>query len=314
MNILACENLYKKFKLKGQKFFIHAVEDFSLKVSKSDFFALVGESGSGKSTVARILLGLIKPEQGRVIYKDKDLFNMSKENVQVFRRSVQIVFQDPYSSLNPRMRIYSIIEEPLKVHKKIFPKEAKFKILEIIKKMGLTEDVLYKYPHQLSGGQRQRIAIARALILEPEILIADEPLSSLDISVQASLLNFLDKMQREKEFGILFITHDLNLVRAVSNYVAVMHLGRIVEQAETKTIFSNPLHPYTKILIQSIPGFHRRKREKRLKNSETEENLNPWMIDGCRFYTRCPYRMSICKDTPPPLKNLDGRLIRCFLF
>lgn len=309
MKILKTLNLYKTFKLKN--FEIPAVEDLNLEIDRLDFFALVGESGSGKSTIARLLLRLIIPDRGKIFFMNKDIWQIPEEELKFFRRSVQVVFQDPYTSLNPRMKIYSIIEEPLKIHK-VFPlEETKERIIEMIKRVGLNEKTLFLYPHQLSGGMRQRVAIARALILNPSILIADEPLSSLDVSLQASLLELLTEMRQNSKLGILFITHDLNIVRTASNRVAVMHLGRIVEEGETEKIFKEPMHPYTKTLVNSIPGFHRRERKKTLKFI-SEETI-PWSFKGCRFYQKCLYKMPICKDNPP-LKIIDSRKVRCFLF
>lgn len=309
MEVLKSLNLSKTFKIK--KITIPAAENLSLKIDSLDFFALVGESGSGKSTVGKLLIRLIKPDKGQIFFKNKDIWQMNDKELKNFRQSINIVFQDPYTSLNPRMKIYSIVEEPLKIHKKNPEKELKSKIIEIFKEIGLDEGMLERYPHQLSGGQRQRVAIARALILEPEILIADEPLSALDLSLQASLLNLLTKIKEKKQMGILFITHDLNIVRAISNKVAVMHLGRIVEEAETKELFKEPLHPYTKVLLSSIPGFHRRERKKEPKLISEEIQL--WSIKGCRFLPRCQYKISICKDEPP-VKELNGRKLKCFLF
>jgi len=309
LSVLKTVNLNKTFKLK--KINIPAVENVEIEIDRSGFFSLVGESGSGKSTVARLLMRLIKPDSGKILFKDIDIWQMRKEELVNFRQSVSIVFQDTYASLNPRMKILSIVQEPLKIHNKFSAKEANSKVKEILKEMGLDETVLDRYPHQLSGGQRQRIAIARALILEPEILIADEPLSALDISLQASLLQLLIKIKETRKMGIFFITHDLNIVKAVSDKIAVMHLGRIVEEGESREIFKEPLHPYTKVLINSIPGFHRRGRKKEPRLT-TEDTIS-WNLNGCRFYSRCQYRMAICKDNPP-LKKINGRRIRCFLY
>lgn len=308
MAVLKAIDLNKTFKIKTLK--IPAVENFSIEIDKDQILALVGESGSGKSTVARLLIKLIKPDSGHILFKDQNIWQMEKEDSVIFRKSVSIVFQDPYASLNPRMKIQSIVEEPLKIHDKFSSKEAKSKIIEIIKEMGFDETILDRYPHQLSGGQRQRVAIARALMLNPEILIADEPLSALDISLQASLLQLLIKIKENRKMGILFITHDLNIVRTISNRVAVMHLGRIVEEGQTSEIFKEPLHPYTRILMNSIPGFHRRSRKKTSRISTAES----WTLKGCRFFNRCDYKMTICESNIPELKTVKGRKVRCFLY
>lgn len=310
MPLLRAVNLNKIFKLK--KIIIPAVENFNLSVDKTDFFALVGESGSGKSTVAKLFLRLIKPEEGQIIFKGKNIWQLNKEELKSYHNSIAIVFQDPYSSLNPRMKIFSIVEEPLKIHRDYTKSEREEIVRKTLKTLGIDELMIERYPHQLSGGQRQRVAIAKALILEPEILIADEPLSALDISLQASLLNQLIKIRESREMGIFLITHDLNIVKAVSNKVAVMHLGRILEEASTIDLFKEPLHPYTKVLLESIPGFHRRYRIK-MPRISAEDRIS-WHIKGCRFYSRCSYRMDICKDNTPELKNLGARKVRCFLY
>lgn len=307
--VLSCNNLYKTFKLKKIK--IPAVEDLSLSINRSDFTAVVGESGSGKSTVAKLLLRLLKPDEGVILFKDKDIWSLKGQELKKYRASVQIVFQDPYMSLNPRMRIYEIVQEPLKIHKRFSKASMEEKIINTINLVQIDEKYLYSYPHQLSGGQRQRVALARALILEPEILVADEPLSSLDVSLQATIVNLIENLRKERNFGILFITHDLNIVKTVSKKVIVMHLGRVVEEAETSQIFQNPLHPYTKLLLDSIPGFHRRGRVRAIKSQINE--INPWTIKGCRFYQRCEYRMPICKNSPS-LREINGRKVRCFLY
>ncbi len=310
MTLIKTFQLNKTFKLKNLK--IPAVEDLNIEINSNYFFALVGESGSGKSTFLRLLLRLTKPDKGRIVFKDMDIWQNSKENLKDFYHSIGVVFQDPYSSLNPRMKIHTIVEEPLKIHNKYEKKEAKLRIIKTFNELGLNSELLNLYPHQLSGGQRQRVALARALILEPEILLADEPLSALDISLQASILNQLMEIRDKRKLAILMITHDLNIVRAVSTKIAVMHLGRIVEEALTREIFREPLHPYTKILLASIPGFHRREREKIPKIS-TEDKAS-WTLKGCRFYNRCSFRMKICQEKIPPLKSFNNRKVRCFLY
>ncbi len=310
MSIIKTRDLNKTFKIKN--LLIPAVENFNMEIGSDDFFALVGESGSGKSTVVRLILRLVKPNSGEILFRDKNIWKMTKEDLKIFHQSIGVVFQDPYASLNPRMKIYSIVEEPLIIHKNFMPDEVDWKIKTIFSELGLDQDLLKRYPHQLSGGQRQRVAIARALILEPEILLADEPLSALDISLQASILKQLIDIREKRTLGILMITHDLNIVRAVTNRIGVMHLGRIVEEAQTKEIFKEPLHPYTKVLLNSIPGFHRRDRKK-IPITTTEDRIS-WALRGCRFYNRCSYRMEICRENVPFIKNINGRKVRCFLY
>lgn len=310
MTILETKSLSKNFKIKGLS--ISAVDNFSIEIRKGDFFALVGESGSGKSTVAKLILRLLLPDSGKIFFKNKDLERADSEELKKFRKTVSVVFQDPYSSLNPRMRIISIVEEPLRIHKVLDKEEARAKVVKTLESLGLDESLLMRYPHQLSGGQRQRVAIARALVLEPELLIADEPLSALDISLQATILSQLLEIRQTRELSILLITHDLNVVKSVSSRIAVMHLGRVVEEGSTEEIFRAPLHPYTKTLLQSIPGFHRRGREKIPKIS-TEDRL-AWTLMGCRFFNRCPERMSLCERSTPELKSVENRKVRCFLY
>lgn len=310
MTVLEASSLNKTFKIR--KVSIKAVDNLDLSIEKTDFFALVGESGSGKSTVAKLLLRLINPESGKIFFKNKNLLDADKEDLKNFRQSVGVVFQDPYSSLNPRMKIFNIVEEPLKIFKKHPKNHTELRVSNMLEKLGIDVSMFYRYPHQLSGGQRQRVAIARALILDPDILIADEPLSALDISLQATIINQLIEVKKNRDMGILLITHDLNIVRAVSNKLAVMHLGRIVEEGNTKVIFKEPLHPYTKVLLDSIPGFHRRMRKKIPKNL-TEYSFS-WHPVGCRFYDRCEKRMEACKKNTPELKTVKDRKVRCFLY
>ncbi len=310
MSLIKTKSLCKTFKIR--KLTIPAVENLEIQIEQSDFFALVGESGSGKSTVIRLLLKLITPDSGEILFKGKNIWNLEKDDLKTFYKSIGVVFQDPYASLNPRLKVFSIVEEPLRIHEKLSKEEAELKIKKIFSELGLDEDLINRYPHQLSGGQRQRVAIARALILNPDILMADEPLSALDISLQSSILNQLIEIRKKRNLSIFLITHDLNVVRAVSNRIGVMHLGRIVEEASTEEIFKNPLHPYTSLLLRSIPGFHRKSRKKIPKL--TTETKNAWFLKGCRFYTRCDKRMPICNENVPQLKNMNGRKVRCFLY
>ncbi len=232
---------------------IKAVDGISFEVGKDHVFAIVGESGCGKSTVARMILKLLRPTEGAILFKGENIADFSGARLKQFRRSVQIVFQDPFASLNPRMRIVDTLSEPLKVHNILPKNDIKSRVIELLEQVGLTRDALSRYPHEFSGGQRQRICIARALALSPELIIADEPLSALDVSIQAQILNLFEKIRKTSAISFILISHDLNVVRYFSDEVAVMHLGKIVEQAKTEDLFQSPRHPYTKLLLSSAP-------------------------------------------------------------
>src|SRR5208337_558044 len=232
---------------------LKAVDGISFEVGKDSVFAIVGESGCGKSTVARMILKLLRPTDGAILFKGENIAGFNGAKLKQFRRSVQVVFQDPFASLNPRMRIIDTLSEPLKVHNILPKNEIANRVNQLLDQVGLTKDALSRYPHEFSGGQRQRICIARALALSPELIIADEPLSSLDVSIQAQILNLFQKIRKTSSISFILISHDLNVVRYFSDEVAVMHLGKIVEQAKTEDLFQSPKHPYTKLLLSSAP-------------------------------------------------------------
>lgn len=256
-NILIVDNVKKYFDshsgFSKEKINIKAVDGVSFDVRKGSVFAIVGESGCGKSTLAKIILRLLPITEGRIFFKGIDILNIKHSDIKLFRKAVQIIFQDPFSSLNPRQRIIDAISEPIKIHKTVKKREIKDKVVSLLEQVGLSQDVLNKYPHQFSGGQRQRLCIARAISLNPELLIADEPLSALDVSIQAQIINLLKKIKENFGLTLIFISHDLNVVRYLSDEIAVMYLGKIVEIGNSEDLFNNPKHPYTKLLLNSIP-------------------------------------------------------------
>ena len=254
---LAVDSIRKYFHVKGSRGIsgnlLKAVDGISFEVVKDRVFAIVGESGCGKSTVAKMILKLLTPTEGAILFKGENIAGFNGAKLKQFRRSVQVVFQDPFASLNPRMRIIDTLSEPLKVHNILPKNEIANRVNQLLDQVGLTKDALSRYPHEFSGGQRQRICIARALALSPELIIADEPLSSLDVSIQAQILNLFQKIRKTSSISFILISHDLNVVRYFSDEVAVMHLGKIVEQAKTEDLFQSPKHPYTKLLLSSAP-------------------------------------------------------------
>lgn len=309
--IIRTEGLVKEFSVKkglfGKKATLRAVDNVSISLGRDMVLSVVGESGSGKSTLARLVLNLLKPTSGRVFFKGKDIAGFSKEEQKAFRRAVQVVFQDPFASLNPRQSIYSALSEPFRVHGIARGKELKDRVSELLKSVGLTPEHMNRYPHEFSGGQRQRICIARALALTPEVIVADEPLSSLDVSIQAQILNLLTELKEKHRLSYLFISHDLNVVRYFSEYVVVMYAGRVVEEAEAEELFENPWHPYTVLLIESSPGQKRKTGAlKRITKQEIDTR------GGCAFYPRCPLAKEHCRVNRPELIEKGGRKIACF--
>jgi oligopeptide transport system ATP-binding protein len=308
--ILEVISLKKKFpvhgsfgSLFGTKLYVNAVTDVSFRLYPGETYGLVGESGSGKSTTGRAILGLTPPSSGQVLYQDQDLAKLSGNELRKFRKDIQFVFQDPFSSLNPRKRIGPILEEPLLIHKmgdKAQRQEQVFRILEIV---GLQPEHYFRYPHEFSGGQRQRVGLARALIMNPKIIICDEPVSALDVSIQSQILNILKQLQKELRLTLLFITHDISVVRYISDRIGIMYLGTIVEEALTDDLFKEPLHPYTKALFSAVPDFARNRLSERvILKGEIPSPLSP--PSGCVFHTRCPYATDICKAEVPVLREV----------
>ncbi len=324
MEIIKVKDLKKHFIIKkgplGKKIKIKAVNNVDFSIKKNRIFALVGESGCGKSTIANLVLRLVDPTSGEVLFKGADIFSLKGTSLMLYRRSVQIVFQDPFASLNPRMRIVDTLSEPLKIHKTVPKIHFKEKVSEILDKVGLNSDVMNRYPHEFSGGQRQRICIARSIILSPEVIIADEPLSSLDVSIQAQIINLLNMLRTETGISFLFISHDLNVVQYFSDEIGVMYLGKIVEKAHTDEFFQKPLHPYSEMLLESMPKMMRDKEYSRSQRqtSKTVSNLDvPSPSDipsGCPFHPRCHRKFEPCDRIVPLLKEKNGRLISCHLW
>jgi oligopeptide/dipeptide ABC transporter ATP-binding protein len=313
--VLQVNNLTKKFPVEMGIFgtqggsFIHAVDEVNFTVDKGETFGLVGESGCGKTTVAKLILKLLVPTAGEIYFDGGDIF---KSKISQMRRKIQLIFQDPYSSLNPRMTVYDIIGEPLDIHGLSKGKEKKERILQLMETVGLAPFHLYRYPHEFSGGQRQRIVIARALAVEPEIIIMDEPVSALDVSVRAQVLNLLEELQEEFNLTYIFISHDLSVVRHVCDRVGVMYLGQIVELGEINNLFDNPQHPYAEALISAVPipdPGARKKRE--ILKGEVPTPIDP--PSCCRFVKRCKYSQEICSQEIPPLKEIEpDHFVACF--
>ena len=293
---------------------VHAVEDVSFQIREQETFSLVGESGCGKSTTGRTILRLIEPTAGTVIFDGTDLCALGKEELRCKRRDMQLVFQDPYSSLNPRMTVRKLLEEPLETHFKLSEEEKEAQIRWIADAVGINLEHLERYPHQFSGGQRQRISIARALITKPRFVVADEPVSALDVSIQAQILNLLMELQKDLKLSYLFISHDLNVVRHISNRVGVMYLGRIVEMGETEEVYQNPLHPYTQALLSAIPKMDPLEQTHRIRlEGDVPSPANP--PKGCAFHDRCRQCMEVCCHQVPETKEISpGHFVACHLF
>lgn len=295
----------------GEKKSVKAIDGVDIAIYKGETLGVIGESGCGKSTLARVIMQLIPVTEGETCYKEQKI---TKENIMDFRRNVQMVFQDPYSSLDPRMSVKRIIEEPLRVHMKGITKTEKERIVKsVVEKVGIEFSALVKYPHEFSGGQRQRIGIARALVTTPELLICDEPVSALDMSIQAQVLNIFKSLQRDLGLSYLFISHDMSVIKHVSDRIAVMYLGKIVELADKKTLFENTMHPYTRALMNSIPiPDPTIKSMKAELTGEPPSPINP--PKGCSFHERCPYATERCScETPILFDNGDGHMVACHL-
>jgi oligopeptide transport system ATP-binding protein len=292
---------------------VHAVDGVSFTVGVGETLGLVGESGCGKSTVARSILRLVEPTSGSIRLNGLDITHLGKAELRPHRRSMQIVFQDPFASLNPRMTAGDIVGEPLSVHRLVAGSKKRERVAELFEQVGLRADQMQNYPHQFSGGQRQRICIARALSLGPSLIVCDEPVSALDVSIQAQVINLLIDLQRQHDFSYLFIAHDLAVVAHISHRVAVMYLGRIVELAEKSELFANPRHPYTQALLASVPVANpKTKRLKALVDGDVPSPINP--PPGCAFHTRCRYVMDRCRIEAPKLVEAGSQhQVACFL-
>lgn len=302
--IFSVKNLTKEF-YSGRKKIIKAVNNVSFELRKKETYSLVGESGCGKSTTGRAALRLIEPTSGEIMYHGRDAMKFKGKEMLDFRRRMQMVFQDPYSSLNPRMTIDKIVEEPLIIHKLGNKAEREEKVAEILSKVGIRRDQFKRYPHEFSGGQKQRISMARALILNPEIIVCDEPVSALDVSIQAQVLNLLKKLQDDYNVSYLFISHDMSVVKYISDRIGVMYLGNIVEEADAEDLFAKPLHPYTQALLSAVPEADPDIRKERITlHGEIPSPLN--VPSGCPFRTRCRYATEECAMSKPELRTVDG--------
>lgn len=309
--LLRVRGLVKHFAVEDSSDVVQAVDDVSFDILSGETLGLVGESGCGKTTVGRCLLRLHEPTSGEVLFEGRDLIGLPNNEMQQLRREMQVIFQDPYASLNPRMSILSTVSEPLKIHGVGDKSERNERVAELLRKVGLDPEYMHRYPHEFSGGQRQRIGIARALALNPKLIICDEPVSALDVSVQAQVVNLLQDLQQEFGLTYLFISHGLAVVEHISNRVAVMYLGKIVEIAESKDLYENPLHPYTKALLSAIPvPDPRQKRERIILKGDVPTPINP--PSGCRFRTRCPMAIDECARVVPELREITpGHLAAC---
>lgn len=315
--LMEIRNLSKRFIVEeewGEKLTLDAVNDVSFSIFQGETLSLVGETGCGKSTLGRCILRLLEPTSGAIIMDGQDILRLPPREFKKYRRRMQIVFQDPFASLSPRKTAYAILEEPLLIHGERNSRIRRERVQEIASQVGLEIKSLSNYPHEFSGGQRQRIGIARALILQPEFVICDEPVSALDVSIQAQILNLLSELQETMHLTYLFISHDLSVVRHISNRIAVMYMGKIVEIAEKEEIFSTPLHPYTRALLASVPiPDPKTKRERILLEGDPPSPFQP--LPGCRFHTRCLLRMDMCAEITPELKATNhGHLVACHLY
>ena len=315
--LLSVRNLTKAFPIRGgllkrQVGSLRAVDGVNFDIEPSETFGLVGESGCGKSTTGRCVLRLIEPSSGELRFEGKDVIALSGEGLRALRRDIQIIFQDPYASLNPRMTIGAIIGEALTIHG-LAPSRKQYedRIVHLLETVGLQADHMTRYPHEFSGGQRQRIGIARAIAVEPKLIICDEPVSALDVSIQAQVINLLEDLQQKFGIAYLFVAHDLSVVEHISRRVAVMYLGRIVETAPSRQLYSAPKHPYTEALLSAVPIPDPSVKRKRVRlKGEVPSPINP--PSGCHFHTRCPLAKDVCSKEVPPLKaSAEGHLVAC---
>jgi len=320
--LLKVENLKKYFPVKRgiletlrkepQKY-VKAVDGISFEVQKGETLALIGESGCGKTTAGRVILRLIEPTDGKIIFDGVDITTLNYDALRPYRRRMQMVFQDPYASLSPRMKIGDAIAHPLLIHNLATKEEAKEMALKMLRRVGLTpEDEFYeRYPHHLSGGQRQRVVIARAMILKPEFVIADEAVSMIDVSMRASILELLESFKEEYNLSMLFITHDIAVAKLIADRIAVMYLGKIVEIGPTQEVLNSPVHPYTLALIQAVPSLRKREKRKQIEiTGEVPNAVNP--PSGCRFHPRCPFMTEECRTKEPELIKINkGHYVAC---
>jgi oligopeptide/dipeptide ABC transporter ATP-binding protein len=316
-NLLEIQDLKKHFPVGDQGMFtkekqvVKALDGITFSLKKGETLGIVGESGCGKSTMGRAILRLHEPSSGTIVYNGKDITNVSKKEMRDKRKDLQIVFQDPYASLNPRMTVGAMLSEIVATHKIVPKKELYDYVCNLLVEVGLSEQYYHRFPHEFSGGQRQRVSIARALCLKPKLIVCDEAVSALDVSVQSQILNLLQRLKKEHQLTYLFISHDLSVVKHVSDRVAVMYLGKMVELADKKELYDNPLHPYTKALLSAIPSTKQdKKRERVVLTGDVPSPIN--VPTGCRFHTRCPIATDKCKAQEPEFREVsDNHFVAC---
>ena len=305
----------KSSSLRGKKSVVKAVDDISFDVKIGETFGIVGESGCGKSTMGKSVIRLIEPTEGKVILDGQDFTSLKGKELQEARDKIKLIFQDPYASLNPRMTVKDIIAEPIDIAKCYKTKEERdARVVEVMKQVGLNLDYMYRYPHEFSGGQRQRISIARTLALNPEFIVCDEPISALDVSIQAQIINLLKNIQKELGIAYLFIAHDLSMVKHISDRIGVMYLGHLVEEGDSKELYANPMHPYTKALLSAVPipdPLVGKSRKRIMLEGELPSPINP--PSGCPFRTRCQYANEKCANEMPKMKEINGRKVACHM-
>lgn len=316
-NLVKINNLFVEYKTNkgvfGGSEIIHAVNGVNLDIKKGEILAVAGESGCGKSTLAKTIIKLENPSSGEILFDNDDMLKMNSHALKDFRKHVQMIFQNPYSSLNPKMKIYDTLKEPLKVNTKLSECEIREIVLEKIKQVGIDESCLCLYPHEFSGGQRQRIAIARALVLNPEFILADEPVSALDVSIQAQIINLLKELKEKYDLTFMLITHDLSVIKYLADRVAIMYLGEIVEIGTVEDIFNNPKHPYTQALLSSVPNMDGKTSGKIILEGDLPSPAN--LPTGCKFHTRCPKTMMKCREFSPQNTEIQsGHCVQCFLY
>lgn len=316
--LVEVKKLQKVFPVKkgllGKPKLLHAVDEVSFAIQKGETFSLVGESGCGKSTTGRLVTRLLTPNQGEVWFNGRDISHLNENQMRPIRKEMQMVFQDPYASLNPRMKVKDLVAEPLLIHTKMSRKEREKLATELLEVVGLNSYHAERFPHEFSGGQRQRIGIARALSVRPSLIVADEPVSALDVSIQSQVLNLLQDLQEEYGLTYLFISHDLSVVEHISDRIGVMYLGALVETAGKDALYDNPLHPYTQALLSSVPvPDPKQKTERIILKGDLPSPVDP--PSGCRFHTRCPACMEICKQVTPVFKEIEpGHQVACHLY